>query len=444
MAKILLLSYDNSSHHPFYPQNIHHLTGYMKTLGHAVAIYFMDIHHGKPKSLLPILAEARWDFVGLGSCAGYYQYRRMKEVSDVINSSPKRTNITYVLGGHGPAAEPEFFLDKMGASAVVVGDGEYGLEAVVGGARGVVHGKAVEADLAPLDTYHDFPLSTYRLIRFPTSTATDFCQPILSSRGCKWSCTFCYRMRSGFYERPVGAIIEEIRWLNREAMINHFQFSDELLMSSEKRTVEICEAILSLPFKIKWDANGRLNHATRQLLSLMRKSGCEYINYGIESLDQGVLNQMKKGLTVEQIHQGVEATIAAGIVPGLNIIWGNHGDTIESLNRGVEFLLQYDSCAELRTIRPVSPYPGSPLYDDAIKAGLLEGPEDFYENKHKNSDLLTVNFTDIPDKDFHEALWRANNQLIWNYSDKRAQRVVNQGERLYMKGDTSFRGFREV
>jgi len=52
------------------------------------------------------------------------------------------------------------------------------------------------------------------------------------------------------------------------------------------------------------------------------------------------------------------------------------------LRKGVDFLLKYDDGAQMRTIRPVTPYPGSPLYYYAIKKGLLRDCEDFYDNKH--------------------------------------------------------------
>ena len=50
----------------------------------------------------------------------------------------------------------------------------------------------------------------------------------------------------------------------------------------------------------------------------------------------------EKGLTTDQVIKGIEATLAAGISPGFNIIFGNIGDTKETLNKGVEFLLKYD------------------------------------------------------------------------------------------------------
>jgi radical SAM superfamily enzyme YgiQ (UPF0313 family) len=253
-------------------------------------------------------------------------------------------------------------------------------------------------------------------------------------------------MREGFHERSIDAIMDEIKYLAdpRGLAINHFQFSDELLMGSEKRTEEICDSILKLPFSIKWDCNGRLNYATQTTLSLMKRSGCEYINYGIESLNQQMLNQMGKGLTVNQIHEGVIATLQAQLSPGLNLLWGFPEDTVDNLWLAVEFLKQYDPCDELRTIRPVTPYPGCKLYDLAIKDHLLEGPEDFYENKHKNSDLIAVNFMDMPTDLAHEYLFRANKKLVENYLQKRGARQISAAAKMYLQGDARFRGFRDV
>jgi anaerobic magnesium-protoporphyrin IX monomethyl ester cyclase len=251
-------------------------------------------------------------------------------------------------------------------------------------------------------------------------------------------------MREGFYERPIEAIIEEIKFLHSVYGITHFQFSDELLMSSVKRTEDICLAISRLPFKIKWDCNGRLNFATSTLLETMKTAGASYINYGIESLDQKILNQMGKGLTLERIQDGVEATLEAGLSPGLNLLWGFPGDTVENLRHSVKFLAKNDPCDELRTIRPVTPYPGCQLFNKAVKDGLIKDAEDFYENKHKNSDLFTVDFMGMGMEEVHRALGRANKDLIQNYLTNRATSSYRQADKLYLHGDTNFRGFRAV
>ncbi len=238
--------------------------------------------------------------------------------------------------------------------------------------------------------------------------------------------------------------MEEIKFLHKTYNITHFDFADELLMSSEERTEEICEAILRLPMKMKWDCNGRLNFAKTHTLTLMKKSGCSYVNYGIESLNQTILNSMGKGLTLDRIHQGVEDTLMSGLSPGLNLLWGFPGDTIQNLQNEVDFLLKYDPCDELRTIRPVTPYPGCRLFDEAVEKGLVNDAEDFYENLHKNSDLISINFMDILTEFSHRALWDANMTLYLNYVEKHKQVADKQMKNLYMNADTNFRGFRMV
>ena len=177
----------------------------------------------------------------------------------------------------------------------------------------------------------------------------------------------------------------------------------------------------------------------------MKDAGCVFINYGIESMDQKVLNNMKKGLRPEMIYQGIEDTLKVGISPGLNFIFGNKGDNRKTLKKTVDFLLKYDDFSQKRTLRPVTPYPGSPLYYDAIKLGLLnkENPaKDFYEKKHLNSDLLCCNFTELSDDEFYDALCEANKTLMNNYFDKQKQSTVQQIDYLYKNKDASFRGFR--
>jgi len=251
-------------------------------------------------------------------------------------------------------------------------------------------------------------------------------------------------MDKGFRPRSNESIIEEISLLKKKYGINYIAFGDELLMSSTERTISLCNDFIKARLEIKWDCNGRLNYAEPEVLKLMKKAGCVFINYGIEAMDDQVLKNMKKGLTIKQIIKGIEATLESGISPGFNIIFGNIGDNGETLRKGVEFLLKYDDGSQMRTIRPVTPYPGSPLYYYAIERGLLKDCEDFYENKHINSDLLAVNFTAMSDQEFHQSLLEANTALLTNYFHKRLAATLEQTKKLYLQKDAGFRGFRQL
>lgn len=444
MAKVLLIVYDNTSYIPFFPQGIAYLGSALKQAGHEVDYWLQDIWHWPESKLTDLLDEVPYDIVGLGFVAGYYQHKKAIAISEAVNRSVNRHKFRYVLGGHGPAGAPEYFLNKLGADIVIVGEGEPGARSLW--SSDIHYAKPMQDLEAYQPDYNSFPMEVYRLIRWPTSKRTDFCMPILSGRGCPWHCNFCYRMVPGFRAREPKAVYEEMIMLNINYGINHFQFSDELFMSSEERVIIFCEYILGNASKwgYKWDCNGRLNFAKPGILKLMRRAGCEYINYGIESMDQDVLDRMHKGITVGMIHRGVIETIKAGISPGLNLLWGNIGDTTASLDKAVDFLLEYDPCDELRTIRPVTPYPGCELYEDAIKMGLLQEAEDFYK-KHVNSGLLTVNFmADISDKEFHLQLNMANTKLIRNYYAKHCQGARSEANEFYKGRLPEFRGFRTI
>lgn len=438
--RVLLIAYDNGSHIPFFPLNLAYLAASLKDSGHVVRICQQDIDHSPDSEIAETIRFAKPDVVGLGFVGGYFQYAKAKSIAAVVNSSESRRKFKFVIGGHGPGAAPEYFLDKLGADHVIVGDGE---DAIMSIDDPIICGGRCRPDGWP--EYHLFPVDTYKLHRFPNSSPTDFTMPMLSGRGCPFSCSFCYRMTPGFWPRDVEDVVAEMEMLNEDFKINHFQFADELLMSSKARAVEFSEAIMRLPFKVKWDCNGRLNYADKEVLFIMKRSGCNYINYGVEAMDDDVLRRMNKHLTVDATYQGVEATIAAGITPGLNLIWGSPGDTTQTLQKAVEFLLRYDGISELRTIRPVTPYPGTALFDLAIDEGLIDGVEDFYERKHINSDLFTVSFMEgITPREADLHLMKANERLVSAYYGRLAI-ATNARSRAFYSGEIKeFRGYRPV
>ena len=460
--KVLLVVYDNASYIHWFPQGLAYIAAVLRGAGHDVSVYNQDVNHWPESHLTAFLDCNRFDVVGVGVIGGYYQYRKLLKISEAINRSEHRP--LFVVGGHGPAPEPEYFLTKTQADVAVIGEGETTIVELLRAAEDGLSFENVDGiafrtgnkvsvnrrreliedvDTIPFPAYDLFPMDHYRLLRMPHCSSSDFVMPMLSGRGCPFKCTFCYRMDEGFRGRSSESIIEEVRFLKANHGITYVAFSDELLMSNEERTIDLCEAFISAELDVKWDCNGRLNFAKPDVLKVMRRAGCVFINYGIESVDDQVLKNYRKGLTYETIVKGIEETLTAGMSPGLNIIFGNIGDTEDTLQRSVEFLLAYDDFAQMRTIRPVTPYPGSELYRIAIERGLLKDVTDFYESKHVNSDLVSVNFTDMSDDEFHGCLLNANTRLLRNYFSEKEKAFVKQAETLYVGRDAEFRGYRQ-
>jgi radical SAM superfamily enzyme YgiQ (UPF0313 family) len=151
MSNILLISYDNGSHLPVFPMNIFYLMGALKKKGHNVGVWFQDVHHQEDRFINEILANGFFDVVGIGFVAGYYPYRKINQLANLINAHEKRDNIHFVLGGHGPAGAPDFFLERTGADAVVVGDGESAIcEIADGNMQSIIQSKPEFSDYPDL------------------------------------------------------------------------------------------------------------------------------------------------------------------------------------------------------------------------------------------------------------------------------------------------------
>lgn len=461
--RILFAIYDNDSYVSWFPQGIAYLASACRNAGHDVHIFSQDVYHWPDEKLTALLDQEHFDLVGVGVIGGYYQYRRLLALSKAINASRQRP--FFVIGGHGPSPDPAYYMRKTGADAVVIGEGEVSMVELLDALQGKrtmssVNGIAykehdhvhltpprqliADVDTIALPAWDLFEINHYAQLRNVGASNGDRTLPVLSGRGCTFKCNFCYRMDKGFRPRSPSSILDEIELLQTRYNIRYIDFSDELLMNSEERTITLCEAFMASGLAFKWSCNGRLNYAKPHVLSAMKNAGCQFINYGIESLDDATLKVMNKGLTAKQIERGIVATLDAGISPGFNIIFGNIGETYEALQKGVNFLLKYSDFSQMRTIRPVTPYPGSPLYYHAIENGLLKDCEDFYENKHVNSDLLAVNFTPLDDDAFHHALYEANIKLIESFAEHKKESMLKDAYDLYYRRNVDFRGFRQM
>jgi len=464
--RVLLVVYDNDSyiHHP--PIALTYIASALRNAGHEVSIYSQDLYHYPESHLADYLTHNQFDVVGLSLVAGYYPYQKLIKISQAINAVPVSKRPYYILGGHGPSPEPEYYLKVSGADCVVIGEGDITIVSLLDAlehkrdlqtVKGIAFFKngyfiktppqplIEDIDSIPFPAWDLFPMDYYALTRVGTFTkSSERIYEIISGKGCPFHCNFCYRIDEGYRAHSPDYLIEEIEHLKRGYYINFILFQDELSMSSIKRTEDVCHAFIRAKLGIKWGCNGRLNFAKPELLRLMKEAGCCFINYGIEAVDDEALRNMNKALTVKQINSGIEATLAEDIHPGFNIIWGNIGETKEVLRKDVEFLLKYDDQGQVRTIRPVTPYPGSPLYYRAIAEGKLRDCADFYENKHINQDLPSVQFTGLSNQDFSKALYEANTILLENYHKKQREYALETCRNLYLENNVSFRGFRQT
>ena len=433
-----------------FPLGVAYLASILRDKGHEVSVYCMDVYHYTNKQLADYLDKNEFDFIGLGFMAARFT-ETILPLCKVINKHKK--NAYFVLGGHGPSPIPGYILSKAACDGVVVGEAEgiiANADEFISKRRNIIYGHPIKKlDELPYPAWDLFPMEIYTTcIRNPGMNDNDKMIAMMSSRGCVNACTFCYRMEKGLRLRKIDKVVEEMKILNDRYGVNYFEFADECFIMNEKRLLKFQQSLKENNLDIKYWCAARVDLVNEELLKLMKDTGCVFINYGFESMNQEVLKEMKKNTTPKQNRNAAELTKKLGISFGVNFIWGYPSDTLNTLKQNMEFIIEYNSPYQCRTIRPVIPYPGSELYYDAINKGLLDGADDFF-NRFNNSDLITVNFTRYTDEQIYKALFDVNCLLIKDHQEKadisneKAYNLMRGFQKLYFNKEYKFRGARK-
>jgi radical SAM superfamily enzyme YgiQ (UPF0313 family) len=93
----------------------------------------------------------------------------------------------------------------------------------------------------------------------------------------------------------------------------------------------------------------------------MKKAGCEAVHYGYESGSQEILNNIKKGITLQQSIDATKITKEVGIKIHGYFMIGNPGETAETVKQTIDFAKELDPDTAQFTI--ATPFPGTELYD---------------------------------------------------------------------------------
>lgn len=197
--------------------------------------------------------------------------------------------------------------------------------------------------------------------------------PIITSRGCTGKCTFCdaqgvwsgkLRMRSA------KNIVDEISALKLNYGVNHFVIVDDNFTINRSRAELICNELEHRNINVSWECNGRVDRVNKEMLDMMKKAGCIYIAYGIESGSQEILDYTRKNITLEQIRSAVKLTKESGMRVGGFLMMGFPPETEEHIRKTIDFAkeLDLDWVSELSMLVP---YPGTEIYREMKHAGLL-------------------------------------------------------------------------
>lgn len=225
---------------------------------------------------------------------------------------------------------------------------------------------------------------------------------VITTRGCIHRCIFCSSVgRSA--RRTVDNVINELKQLKSEGyeaiFFDDSTFADECgekhdecpytmeFCPKEKSAellkkkygalytegkcgyaIKLCQEMINNNFDFVWGCQTRADVVHRALLEMMKKAGCIYVYFGVESLNKDVLEKMCKDIRPEEIEKGIRLTREEGLDVGLSLVFGLEGENSttvkETMNKVSEMLKPIpssDSRVSCISINVATVYPGTRL-----------------------------------------------------------------------------------
>lgn len=241
---------------------------------------------------------------------------------------------------------------------------------------------------------YDF-LKTERYVEFQRKPSIIYLE---TSRGCPHKCGFCYdpvfhkrKWRSKSPER----VVDELEFVVRKYGVEQVWFTDDEFAVSQKRVAAIAELLIKRGVKLKWPIFSRANYVVKydkEFLDLIRRAGCDWINFGVESGSPRILKLINKQITVDQVIRSVEILRDNDLNAGLSFMIGFPGESVDEMRQTFELI---DTCSNMYDkvwigqISAFTPLPGTALMQNCIDEGYtppasLEEWGEFYYNDPKN------------------------------------------------------------
>lgn len=220
--------------------------------------------------------------------------------------------------------------------------------------------KPTDIDDLPYPDWENIYLEPYKVLFANKEYLT-----VVFSRGCPQKCSFCtapFYYGSEYRTRKTDSVINEIKFMKRRYGINDFLIYSDNFISKKNSVKKLCKKIIEENLGIRWMCTTRVDSVDEETLTLMKKSGCWLISFGIESGSQKVLNKNMKGITLEKSRKAVKIARDTGFVTYGHFIFGLPGETEDTIEETLKFSKSAD--LDFADFYIATPFPGSRLFED--------------------------------------------------------------------------------
>ena len=197
--------------------------------------------------------------------------------------------------------------------------------------------------------------------------------------------------------------------------------------------------MLSRGLKIRWATSTRVDLVDPELLALMRRAGCDMIDFGIETASAEMLGLCRKGTSHEAIISSVEACHRLGLDVELNFLLGLPHESNETLKQTRDLVRRLRRFSTIANFHLLVPFPGTEVYEMALRneAGLRIIHNDWRKYTVQRGGVLA--YDNFSQEDLHA--WQARMYRCYYFSFRKflqvlrspnAREMISPSRLLYM------------
>lgn len=195
---------------------------------------------------------------------------------------------------------------------------------------------------------------------------------IYSGRGCKSRCTFCLWPQTvgghRYRTRSVQHVVEEMVWAQKAfPQVKEFFFDDDTFTDNLPRAEAIAKELGK--HGITWSCNAKAN-VPRETLKVLKDNGLRLLLVGYESGNQQILHNIKKGMLVDVAKKFTKDCHELGVAIHGTFIMGLPGENKQTIEETIKFATEINP--HTIQVSLAAPYPGTYLYDQAVREGWLD------------------------------------------------------------------------
>jgi len=193
------------------------------------------------------------------------------------------------------------------------------------------------------------------------------------------------------------------------------EFVDDTITVDPKRIERICRYIINSGIELVWGCESRVDSIARNedIIKLMAKAGCRVIRFGVESGVQEILDEIKKGIIIEQILDAVKFASRYGIEVHASFIIGHPSDTMETIKQTAQFAYELREIHEVKVNWAIlTPFPGTYVYEHRDELGIKINTFDWSMYTYHEPVTPVISTKNLSARELVEAYYRVEEHEI--------------------------------